>query len=110
MTMNYKMSKDEQEVIIRWDAAHRNATIHADIPSVIRKLDKLVEAFPDHYRCVFDDPHFASKTFEMDASIFRFPRPLSKKARDARRKNLASGRSADHGSDVGVAAYIALIA
>lgn len=92
MTMKYKMSKDEQEVIIRWDAAHNIATIHADIPSVIRKLDKLVEMYPNYYRCVFKDPHFASKTFEMDTSLLRFPRPLSKKARDARRKNLASGK------------------
>lgn len=97
MAMKYNLTKGEQETIIRWDAANRIATIHVDIPSVMRKLDKLVEEFPEQYFRVNVDPKYLSATYKVNSRYIRFGRPASKETREARRRNLVFKREMAQG-------------
>lgn len=81
--------KAEQETVIRFDAEENIAHIDTATPAVIRKLDKLAEAFPDTYRCVRVDAGYYAKRFTVPASFIRFGKPPSK-ARKAAGRALAS--------------------
>ena len=50
----------EREVIIRWSMADKQASIYADNPALIRKLDKLCADHPDAYRCTKDADEFGA--------------------------------------------------
>jgi hypothetical protein len=83
----YKLSKAEQETIIRWDAEERIAHIDTAYPPMIDKLDKLVEAFPDTYRCVFVDELYHAKKYRAPASFIKFGKPASEAQKAAARAN-----------------------
>ncbi len=84
----YKLSKAEQETIIRWDAEERIAHIDSAQRSMIAKLDKLVEAYPDTYKCVFEDKFFHAKKYTVPASFISFRKPASKVQKETARERM----------------------
>ena len=82
----YKLIKAEQETIIRWDAEERIAHIDSAYAPMIAKLDKLVEAYPNTYKCVFVDERYYAKKYEVPASFIRFRKPASEAQKAASRE------------------------
>ncbi len=82
----YKLTKAEQETIIRWDAEERIAHIDTAYAPMIVKLDKLVEAYPETYKCVYVDYLYKAKKYEVPASFIRFGKPASEAQKAASRE------------------------
>lgn len=78
----------EQETTIRWDAQERIAHIYSANPSVIRKLDKLVEKYPQTYACVWEDDKWVAKKYRVPARWIRFGGPRIPKATEDERPTL----------------------
>ncbi len=87
--MMYNLSRAEQETTIRWDAEANTAIIDTATPSVIRKLDKLVETHPETYKCIFVDSDFYAKKYEVAAGFIRFGKPASEARKKAGRASAA---------------------
>ena len=47
----YKLSLEERETVIRWNAAEKAVVIDTADASVICKLDKLCQSHPETYAC-----------------------------------------------------------
>ena len=82
-----KHCKAEQETTIRWDAEERIAHIDTAYAPMIAKLDKLVEAHPDTYKCVFVDERYHAKKYRVPAAFIRFGKPASEAQKAAARLN-----------------------
>lgn len=80
--MSYRLKKTEQETQIWWDAEEKTAHIFSANPTVIRKLDKLSQNFPEAYKCIWVDGKFAGKKYEFDSRSYDSESP---RARDKRR-------------------------
>ena len=65
--MNYKLTRYEMETVINYNAEEKTVSMSTRDRAVIRRLDRLVEEFPDVYQCL-------SRT-EIDA-VYRFPKKL----------------------------------
>jgi hypothetical protein len=87
-----KLIKAEQETIIRWDAEERIAHIDSAQRSLIAKLDRLVEAYPATYKCVFVDKHFYAKKYTVPASFISFRKPASKAQKETARERMKAIR------------------
>ena len=85
--MKYNFTKAEQETHITWDAVDNLAHIYTARPSMIRKLDKLVKAYPNEYKCVWTDSLYDAKKYTVPARYIRFGKPASEKKKAAARKN-----------------------
>lgn len=88
----YKLTKAEQEVIIRWNAEDNTAHVDSAIPSVTAKLDKLVAEYPDVFKCVYVDKMYNAKKYEFDSRYNKFAKPVSEAQRLARIRNSAKSR------------------
>ena len=77
-----KLSREEQETIITFNAKDKNATIYTRDPTVMREVDSLVIGYPDVFRCVGESD--IDKTYEMPKSAisYRKPRKLSDERRN----------------------------
>lgn len=82
----------EREVIIRWSMADKVATIHADNPVLVRKLDKLCAEYPEAYRCTRADDPYGAKRYEVDVKLIRFGKPASEARKESCRQNGLKGR------------------
>ena len=80
-----RLTRYEQETIILMNAGDKKATVYTADRTVMRRLDKLVKAYPDIYRIVSEDG--VSKTYTMPKShvTYRRPRILSEDKRDQAR-------------------------
>ena len=76
-----KLSREEQETIITFNAKDKNATIYTRDPTVMREVDSLVIGYPDVFKCVAMSD--IDKTYEMPKSYvnYRRPRKLTKEQR-----------------------------
>ena len=72
-----KLTREEQETIITFNAKDKNATIYTRDPTVMREVDSLVIGYPDVFKCVGESD--IDKTYEMPktAVSYRKPRRLS---------------------------------
>ena len=79
-----KLSKYEQETIINFNAGESDAVVFTRDKAVIRKLDSLVNEFPEVYKCIGETD--IDKTYVMPKSVvtYRKPRRIS----DERRSQL----------------------
>ena len=69
-----KYKRSEQETTRCWDPVDRIERIYTSIPSDIRKLDKLVEQYPQVYRCIWEEEDGGAKRYESrQRSGFRKP-------------------------------------
>ena len=73
--MRYQLKLCEQEVTIRFDMEEKIAHIYASAPSWIRKYDKLVEEFPEYYKCVKVDELGYYKKYECPMKLMNPRRP-----------------------------------
>ena len=80
-----KLTNEERETHIMWNAADKVATIDTADPVTIRKLDKLAQEFPETYRVTREDPIYGTKWYEVSARYIRFGKPASEARREASR-------------------------
>lgn len=82
------LTRYEQETIINFNAGEQNATVYTRDKAVMRKLDRLVNAFPAVYRLIGQTEH--DKTYSMPKShiSYRKPRKLSDGQREQARKRM----------------------
>lgn len=80
-----KLLRTEQETTISFSSADTMATVYTASKTVMRKLDKLVEQYPQYYRLT--EQTEVSKTYSMPKSYvsYRKPRALSKEQREQKR-------------------------
>ena len=81
-----KLTKYEMETIVNYNAAEQTAIVYTRDKAVMRKLDRLVEAYPESYRLV--DQTDIDKTYSMPKSYvnYRKPRRISKEQREQARE------------------------
>lgn len=78
-----ELSKYEQETIINFNLGEKFAEVYTADPNIIKKLDALVEKYPDHYKLVKQDD--IAKYYEIASKKliqFRPPRILSEKQKN----------------------------
>lgn len=80
------LTKSEQETTIRWDAAEHVAHIDTAYPPMMAKLDKLVDAYPDTYKCVRVDDLYPAKSYTVPAAFIGFRKPIDASTREAARQ------------------------
>ena len=76
--MNY--TRAEREVSIVWDEEERTAHLYTASQPTMRKLDKLCEAFPDVYKCVWEEAQggvVTARKYTFPAKYVRFGKPPS---------------------------------
>ena len=83
----YKLCKEEQETTVNWCAADDTANIDCADPAVIRRLDRLVEQYPDVYKVVRVDQTCYAKMYSVPARFIRFGKPASAAQRESARLN-----------------------
>ena len=83
-----KLTREEQETIITFNAKDKNATIYTRDPTVMREVDSLVIRYPDVFKCVAMSD--IDKTYEMPktAVSYRKPRRLSENQREGARERM----------------------
>ena len=81
-----KLSRYEQETIVNYNAGEQTATVYTRDKTVMRKLDTLVDEFPDIYKLTGQDK--ISKTYSFPKSYvnYRKPRRISKEQREQARE------------------------
>ena len=80
-----KLTKYEMETIVNYNAAEQTAIVYTRDKAVMRKLDRLVEAYPESYRLI--DQTDIDKTYSMPKShvTYRKPRSVSTEQREQAR-------------------------
>ena len=81
-----KFSRYEQETVVNYNAGEQTATVYTRDKTVMRKLDTLVDEFPDIYKLTGQDD--ISKTYSLPKSYvnYRKPRRISKEQREQARE------------------------
>ena len=94
-----KLTREEQETIITFNAKDKNATIYTRDPTVMREVDSLVIGYPDVFRCVAKSD--IDKTYEMPktAVSYRKPRKLSEEQRKVARERIKIINEGDYRND-----------
>ena len=84
-----KLSKYEQETIINFNVAESDAVVFTRDKAVIRKLDSLVNEFPEVYKCIGETD--IDKTYLMPKKYvsYRKPRRISKEIREQRKEMMS---------------------
>ena len=79
-----KLSKYEQETIINFNVAESDAVVFTRDKAVIRKLDLLVNEFPEVYKCIGETD--IDKTYSMPKQYvsYRKPRRVSEEIKKQR--------------------------
>ena len=83
-----KLSKYEQETIINFNVAESDAVVFTRDKAVIRKLDSLVNEFPEVYKCIGETD--IDKTYSMPKQYvsYRKPRRISEDRREQIRNQM----------------------
>ncbi len=84
----YKLTPPERETTINWCTLDNIAYIDTADRKVIRKLDKLVSAYPDVYLCVRVDENFKAKQYNVPVELIRFAKPVSAARKEAARRTV----------------------
>lgn len=68
-----KLTKYEQETIINFNNDEQEASIYTASPQMMRKLDALAAAYPEHYRVVGQTE--VSKTYSCEKHLINLRKP-----------------------------------
>lgn len=81
-----KLSRYEQETIINFNVAESDAVVFTRDKAVMRKLDALVNEFPEVYKCIGETD--IDKTYSMPRQYvsYRKPRRISEAKREQARQ------------------------
>ena len=71
-----QLTRLEQETIVNANAEEKMAEVYTADPVMIRKLDKMVEKYPDQYKVIKEDD--VSKTYQFPKKLIRFGAPVTK--------------------------------
>lgn len=82
------LTKYEMETIINYNAGEQTATVYTRDKSVMRRLDRLVEDYPDSYTLLNQTD--IDKTYSMPKSYvtYRKPRAISDEQREQARQRM----------------------
>lgn len=82
------LSRKEQETIVNYTAGEQTATIYTRDKAVMRRLDALVNEYPDLYRLIGETG--IDKTYSMPKSLvsYRKPRRISEAQRERARRQM----------------------
>lgn len=82
------LTKYEQETIINFNVAESDVVVFTRDKAVMRKLDALVNEFPEVYKCLKVTD--INKTYSMPKQhdSYRKPRRISKEVREQRREQI----------------------
>ena len=85
-----KLTKYEQENIINFNVAESDAVVFTRDKGTMKKLDALVNEFPDVYKCIGETD--IDKTYSMPKQYvsYRKPRRVSEDVRKRRRELMKS--------------------
>ncbi len=83
-----RLSKYEQETVINYNAGERMAKVYTRDKAIMRKLDTLVNEFPDIFRCVAETDIDKTYIIPKSAVTYRKPRKLTKAQREAARERI----------------------
>ena len=90
-----RLSLEERETLIRWNAADKVVVIDTADAAVIRKLDRLCQKYPDTYACTRVDDVYKAKRYSLtDCGYIRFGFPLSEVSREAHRQAITKAQAA----------------
>ena len=79
-------SRYEQETSIVWDEEEKLARIYTSSPVTLRKMDKLCEACPETYKCVWVQSDGLAKKYEVNKRFIRFGKPATEAQKEHGRK------------------------
>jgi len=81
-----RLTKYEQETIINFNFAERDAVVFTRDKATMKKLDALVNEFPEVYKCIGETD--IDKTYSMPKQYvsYRKPRRISSKVKEQRRE------------------------
>lgn len=84
------LSRLEQETIVNYNAGEQTATVYTRDRTVMRRLDALVNEYPDLYRLIGETD--IDKTYSMPKSLisYRKPRNLTNEQRERARERMLS--------------------
>ena len=84
-----KLTRYEQETIVNFNAEEPDAIVYTRDKVVMRKLDALVNEFPEVYKCLKVTD--IDKTYSMPKQYvkYRKPRRVSAKVREQRREMMS---------------------
>lgn len=68
------LTRYEQETIVNYNNGDKIASVYTADPIVIRKLDALVEKYPEDYKCIEQNDY--SKTYEFPKKLVQFRHPI----------------------------------
>ena len=85
----YHLTREERETTATWNMTDEPAIVDTADPRRIRKLDKLVEAYPDIYKCIKSDEKYKAKTYTIaNPDLITFRKPKSKAQIESARANI----------------------
>lgn len=88
------LTKYEMETVVNYNAGEQTATVYTRGKSVMRRLDQLVENYPDTYKLLNQTD--IDKTYSMPKSYvtYRKPRAVSDEQREQARQRMTKLNSA----------------
>ena len=78
-----RITRYEQETIINFNAEGKTATLYTRDPAVMRKVDSLVNEYPDTFKCTGVTDMDKTYEFPKSAVTYRKPRNISEAHRKA---------------------------
>ena len=90
------LTKYEMETVVNYNAGEQTATVYTRDKSVMRKLDRLVEDYPDSYKLLRQTD--IDKTYSTPKSYvtYRKPRMVSDEQREQARQRMSKLNSSDN--------------
>lgn len=82
------LTRYEQETVVNYNNGDKIASVYTADPVVMRKLDALVEKYPEDYKCVKKDKY--SKMYEFPKKLVQFRNPihLTEEQKEEKRQRL----------------------
>ena len=87
-----KLTKYEQETIINFNNDEQEASIYTASPQMMRKLDALAAAYPEHYRVV--EQTEVSKPYSCEKHLINLRKP-----RKVNEEHSQCGKAEDAGNE-----------
>ena len=86
------LSRWEQETVVNYNNEEKTATVYTADPVVMRKLDKMVDKFPEDYIVIAETSN--SKTYKFSKKLIQYRNPihLTEEQKEVRRQQLKNIR------------------
>lgn len=96
-----RLTRWEMETTVNFNANEKTAILYTRDKSVMRKLDRMVERCPEHYKCIKETE--IDKTYEFPKRLlgFRIPRVMTEEQRAEAAERLAKARAGSKSTEEG---------